>query len=201
MRVIKDFSKVIKVPREGVKAENERIEVPSKFERLDGVLISEMCLKRRIKELAKSISEEYGLIYAVVILKGAIVFFSDLARELSCEVEYDPLAVSSYKGAETTGGVNLSLDVSDRVKNKDVLIIEDIVDTGITLAWIRDHLLKRHAKSVRICALMDKPVRRVKKVDLDWVGFEIPDYFVVGFGLDYNQRFRNLPFVATLLSQ
>lgn len=201
MKVVTDFSKTIEVPKEGIKAKNERIIIPARFRKeIDRVLISPECLRLRIKKLAAEVCKYSKNIYAVILLRGSIVFFSDLMRVIPYDVRFDVMKVSSYVGTEP-GKIKIGLDVSSEVKG-DVLLVEDIVDTGISSAWIKEYLLKkRHVKSVKICTLLDKPARREKEVELDWIGFRIPNYFIVGFGIDYNQRFRNLPFIAVLRAQ
>lgn len=165
------------------------------------ILISEKQIKKKVKFLAGKIAKDYKKnIYCVSILKGAVVFLSDLSKALSqkgISTEFDFMKVSSYEGTKSTGKVKIDLDVKN-VKGKNVLIVEDIVDTGITLSYVKGYLLRKGAKSVKICALMDKPSRRIKKVKIDYLGFTIPHYFIVGYGTDYNERFRNLPFVGVL---
>ena len=165
------------------------------------VLLSEEEIDKRVRELAKEISEDYrGKDLLVVgILKGAVVFLSDLVKRLEFPVKIDFMAVSSYgKSSISTGEVWILKDLDYSVDRKDILIVEDIIDTGLTLNYLKDILSKRGAKSVKVCTLLDKVDRRTVGVDIDYVGFEIPDEFVVGYGLDYNEQYRNYPFVGAL---
>lgn len=165
------------------------------------VLLSEEEIDKRVRELAKEISEDYrGKDLLVVgILKGAVVFLSDLVKRLEFPVKIDFMAVSSYgKSSISTGEVRILKDLDYSVDRKDILIVEDIIDTGLTLNYLKDILSKRGAKSVKVCTLLDKVDRRTVGVDIDYVGFEIPDEFVVGYGLDYNEQYRNYPFVGAL---
>jgi hypoxanthine phosphoribosyltransferase len=198
MKVIRNFKRTIDVPEEGVKAEGERIEIPKMYEEeISKVLISEKCLKLRIKELAQEVCRERKEVFAVSILKGAIVFLSDLIRMMPCKVKFDLMKVSSYVGDKSSGKIRIDLDIASEIEGKDVLLVEDIVDTGLTLSYVKEYLLnEKKAKSVRICTLLDKPARREKEVRVDYVGFRIPNYFIAGFGIDYNQKFRNLPFIV-----
>ncbi len=190
---IKVFSSVVKVDNKGVKCVGEK--VPS------GTLISEGCIDKRVKALAARIAKDFkNEIYCIVVLKGSTLFFSDLSRELARlkkEVYYDFIKASSYKGSKSTGELNIEFDSVDTkyIQGKDVLVIEDIVDTGLTLSKLLLHLKEKKPRSVKLCALLDKPSRRKVKITVDYVGFEIPDLFVVGFGLDYDQRHRCLPYV------
>ncbi|MCR3955682.1 MAG: hypoxanthine phosphoribosyltransferase [Gudongella sp.] len=165
------------------------------------VLLTEEEISKRVSELAKEISEEYrGKDLLVVgILKGAVIFLSDLVKRLEFPVMLDFMAVSSYgKSSVSTGEVRILKDLDYSVEGKDILIVEDIIDTGLTLNYLKDILGKRGAKGVKICTLLDKPERRTIGVDIDFLGFEIPDEFVVGYGLDYNEQYRNYPFVGAL---
>jgi len=165
------------------------------------VLLTEEEIDERVEELAKEISEEYrGKDLLVVgILKGAVIFLSDLVKRLEFPVMLDFMAVSSYgKSSVSTGEVRILKDLDYSVEGKDILIVEDIIDTGLTLNYLKDILGKRGANSVKICTLLDKPERRTIGVDIDFMGFEIPDEFVVGYGLDYNEQYRNYPFVGAL---
>jgi hypoxanthine phosphoribosyltransferase len=165
------------------------------------ILIPEEKIRERVAQLGKDISRDYkGKIPILVnILKGGIIFLSDLVRELEILHEIDFMSVSSYNSqTESTGVVRILADLSINIEGKDVIIVEDIVDSGLTLDYIRQILLARHPKSLRICTLLDKRARREVAVPLDYVGFEIPDEFVIGYGLDYVQKYRNLPYVAVL---
>lgn len=165
------------------------------------VLLTEEEISERVKKLAEEISEEYRgkNLLVVGILKGAVIFLSDLVKRLEFPVMLDFMAVSSYgKSSVSTGEVRILKDLDYSVEGKDILIVEDIIDTGLTLNYLKDILAKRGADSVKICTLLDKPGRRTVGVDIDFLGFEIPDEFVVGYGLDYNEQYRNYPFVGAL---
>jgi hypoxanthine phosphoribosyltransferase len=155
-------------------------------------------IRLRVEELADSISTDYKgrEIHAVGILKGAFMFYSDLVRRIQVPVSVDFIVASSYIKTATSGEVAIHADVRDRIEGKDVLLIEDIVDTGLTLKYIREHLLSGNPSSLKICAFLDKKAHRKVDVPIDYTGFEIPDHFVVGYGLDYDNRYRNLPYVA-----
>lgn len=155
-------------------------------------------IQARVKELAERISNDYANknILAVGILKGAFMFFSDLVRAIQVPLTVDFIIASSYVKTDTSGEVKIYYDIREDVSDKDVLFIEDIIDSGITLNQIRERVLARSPKSLKICAFLDKRERRVVDVPLDYVGFEIPDEFVVGYGLDYDNKFRNLPYIA-----
>ncbi len=164
------------------------------------VLISPERLEERVKELAEMIKKDYGhKVFCSVVLTGAMVFFTNLMKELkkiNVEVIYDPIKVSSYSGTESTGKVNLELDMKQDIKNKRVLIVEDIIDTGLTLKYLKEYMLRKGAAEVKICSLLDKKARRKEPIEADYVGFEIPDKFIVGYGVDYNERFRDLNFIG-----
>jgi hypoxanthine phosphoribosyltransferase len=165
------------------------------------ILISKDQIEQRVAELGKQISQDYsGRIPILInVLKGGVIFLSDLVRELDVLHEIDFMSVTSYEDAtETSGVVRILADLSINIEGRDVIIVEDIVDTGLTLDYIRHILLARHPESLRICTLLDKKARRRIEVPLDYVGFEIPDAFVIGYGLDYEQKYRNLPYVAIL---
>lgn len=164
------------------------------------VLLTEKEIKKKVKELAKRVSLDYKEeeVIMVGVLKGAFVFLSDLMRKVKFPVKVDFMAVKSYRGTETTGKVKVLLDLREDVRGKNVLIVEDIVDTGITLNAVKRILERRKPKSLRICALLDKKERRVIDVKVDYIGFAIPNKFVVGYGLDIEGKYRNLPHVAVL---
>lgn len=165
------------------------------------ILVEEDEIKRRVAELGAQITEDYRDkdLVLVGILKGAVIFLSDLVRNIKIPVGMDFMAVSSYgKSSTSTGEVRIIKDLESSVENKDIIIVEDIIDTGYTLAYLTDNIRKRGAKSVRVCTLLDKPERRKVNVQVDYLGFEIPDEFVIGYGLDYAEMGRNLPFVAAL---
>ncbi len=163
------------------------------------VLIDEQKLQARVDEIAKQIGEEYKNkeIILICILKGSIFFTVDLARKINEDVRIEFIRVSSYgEGTESTGEIKMKLDLKDSIQGKDVIVIEDIIDTGRTLSYLMEYLKMKKPNSIKLCALLDKPERRVKKVKVDYTGFQIPDEFVVGYGLDCNEKYRNLPYIG-----
>lgn len=168
------------------------------------VLIDQESLARRIKELAQQLTDDYTAaqteeLVIVGILRGSVIFLSDLIRQVQLPLILDFMAVSSYtKGTKSSGAVRIIKDLSTSIEGKDVLIVEDIVDTGLTLKNLTEMLSARHPRSLRICTLLDKPCRRTCDVTVDYRGFEVEDKFVVGFGLDYDDMYRQLPFVGVL---
>ncbi len=165
------------------------------------VLVNEEDITKKIKELGQVITEDYKDKDLVVIgiLKGAVIFMSELIKNIELPLIIDFMAVSSYgKSTISTGEVRIIKDLDFSVEGKDLLIVEDIIDTGLTLNYLTDILKKRGASSVKICTLLDKPERRSVEVNVDYLGFEIPDEFVVGYGLDYAEQYRNLPYVGAL---
>lgn len=165
------------------------------------VLISKERIAARVKELAARINEDYKgqTLTLVCTLRGAAIFFADLFRELTIDVDADFIAVSSYgSGTATSGEVKMVKDLSSPVKGKNILIIEDIIDTGVTLVYLKRLLEAREPKSIKLCALLDKPSRRKVELKGDYVGFEIENEYVVGYGLDFDQKMRNLPEVCVL---
>lgn len=156
-------------------------------------------IQLKVKELAGRISQDYAgkEILAVGILKGACMFFSDIVRSVEVPLTVDFIIASSYLKAESSGEVKVYYDIRGDISDKHVLLIEDIVDTGITLNHIRERVLERCPKSLKICTFLDKKERREVEIPLDYIGFEIPDKFVVGYGLDYDDKFRNLPYIST----
>ena len=171
------------------------------MERISEVLIGEEALKQKIREMAKQIEKDYQGkdLVAVGILKGALLFLADLVKKVDLPLTYDFMDVSSYGAStESTGEVRILKDLSMKIEGKDVLIVEDIIDTGYTLAFLLETLKARKPASVRICCLLDKKSRRKVAVPVDYVGFDIPDAFAVGYGLDYDERYRNLPYIGVL---
>lgn len=165
------------------------------------ILISKEQLENRIIELGKQIKEDYQgkQLVCVGLLKGSVVFISDLIRAIDMDLSIDFMKVSSYgKGTDSTGVVKILKDVDEEVTGKDVLLVEDIVDTGLTIANVKEFMAKKRPNSVKVCTLLDKPSRRKIDVKAEYVGFEIPDEFVIGFGLDYAEKYRNLSFVGKL---
>lgn len=166
------------------------------------VMISEEDVDRRIAEMAAAISRDYegGSVHLICILKGSVFFTCELAKRITIPVTLDFMSVSSYgAGTKSSGVVRLVKDLDEPLEGKDVIVIEDIIDSGRTLSYLLENLGNRHPKSLRLCTLLDKPERRVKKqVKVDYTCFEIPDEFVVGFGLDYDQKYRNLPYIGVV---
>ena len=163
------------------------------------VLISREKVEERIKELAKEIEKDYAgkELVCVGLLKGSVMFMADLIKAVDLDLRIDFMKVSSYgSGTNSTGVVKILKDVDVDLAGKDVLIVEDIIDTGLTILNVKDFLSKKNPNSVRVCTLLDKPSRRVVEVKGEYVGFEIPDEFVVGYGLDLDEKYRNLPFVG-----
>jgi len=167
------------------------------------VLVSEEALTRRVAELGAEVSRDYQGrdLVLIGVLKGAVFFLSDLMRHLDVPAEVDFMAVSSYGSATTSSGVvKILKDLDAVIDGRDVLIVEDIVDSGLTLRYLLDNLHRRSPRSLEVCALLVKPEARIVEVPVRYVGFEIPNAFVIGYGLDYQERYRSLPFVATLVS-
>ena len=164
-------------------------------------LISEEAVDKRIKEMGAQISKDYAgkQVHLICVLKGGVFFMCELAKRITVPVSMDFMSVSSYgDGTKSSGVVKIAKDLDETLEGKDVLIVEDIIDSGRTLYYLMDILAKRKPKSMKLCTLLDKPERRVKDVKVDYVGFNIPDEFVVGYGLDYAQRYRNLPFIGVV---
>lgn len=166
------------------------------------VMLSEEEINARIAELGEQISRDYEgkEIFLICILKGASFFACELAKRITVPVNIDFMKVSSYGGDTVSSGqVSIKMDVSESIAGKEVLIVEDIIDSGNTLNLLPKILMERGPKSIRLCALLDKPDRREVDVKMDYVGFRIPDKFVVGYGLDYDQRYRNLPYIGEVV--
>jgi hypoxanthine phosphoribosyltransferase len=165
------------------------------------VLIRRAAIQKRVREVAHQITEDFPgeRIHLIGVLKGACIFLSDLVREINLETSIDFIAVSSYgKNKESSGQVRLVKDLDSSIEGLNVIVVEDILDTGITLTYLLRVLAQRKPKSLRIAALLDKPSRRIKEVKADYIGFKIPNDFVVGYGLDYAERYRNLKDVCIL---
>lgn len=165
------------------------------------VLVPEEEVDKRIEELGKQISQDYAgkQVHLICILKGGVFFMCELAKRITIPVSMDFMSVSSYgDGTTSSGVVRIAKDLDESLEGKDVLIVEDIIDSGRTLYYLMDVLQKRNPNSMKLCTLLDKPERRVKDVKVDYVGFNIPDEFVVGYGLDYAQRYRNLPYIGVV---
>lgn len=165
------------------------------------VLISEKEVEERIKQLADQITKDYAgrEVHLICVLKGSIFFTCELAKRIPLPVTFDFLSVSSYGNqTESSGRVKIVKDLDEPIDGKEVIVIEDIIDSGRTLSYLMDLLNARKPASLKLCTLLDKPDRRVTDVKVDYVGFEIPDKFVVGYGLDYAQKYRNLPYIGVI---
>ena len=166
---------------------------------ISNTLISQEEIENKVIELAKKIEKDYEKqeVLIVGVLKGAFVFVSDLVRNINLDLSLDFIAVSSYgMSTESSGVVKINKDIEMDLSGKNVIIVEDIIDTGLTLKYIKEYLSGKNAKSVRICTLLDKPSRRKCDVDVDYVGFEIEDLFIVGYGINCKEKYRNLPYIA-----
>lgn len=165
------------------------------------VLLSEEEVNARIQDIGEQISRDYRgkQISMICVLKGGAFFMCELAKRISVPVTLDFMSVSSY-GSDTksSGVVRIVKDLDESIRDKDVLVVEDIVDSGRTLSYLMAMLKERGPRSLKLCTLLDKPERRVVDVDVDYTGFQIPDEFVVGYGLDYDQRYRNLPYIGII---
>lgn len=168
---------------------------------IEKILVSQEELEAKVEELATQIAEDYADKDPVFlgILKGSFVFMADLMRKINIYCDIDFMAVSSYGNKSTTSGaVKINKDLSQNIEGRHVIIIEDILDSGVTLSYLKKYLLNRNPESIKICTLLDKPARRKTDIKADYFGFDIPDEFVVGYGLDYAERYRNLPFIGVL---
>ena len=164
------------------------------------VLISQQEIAERCKEIGAQISRDYEGCVPVIIglLKGSVPFMAELLKNITIDCEIEFMAVSSYSGVESMGDVKIVKDLDRSIVGRDVLIVEDIVDTGKTLEKVKELLHSKGASSIKVVSLLDKPSRRITDITAEYVGFTIPDEFVIGFGLDFNQKYRNLPFVGVL---
>lgn len=165
------------------------------------VLLEEEVIRKRVEELGRQITQDYQGkdLVLVGILKGAVVFFADLIRHVELPMSMDFMAISSYGNATKSAGVvRILKDLDKDIVGKHIIVVEDIVDSGLTLSFLKENLLSRGAASLRICALLDKPERRKVDIKADYQGFSIPDAFVVGYGLDYAEYYRNLPYIGVL---
>jgi hypoxanthine phosphoribosyltransferase len=168
------------------------------------VLVPEAELQAKVRELGEQISNDYAGTDLVLIsvLRGGFIFLADLCRAITLPVTIDLMAVSSYgPGARPSGVVKIMKDLDESIAGREVLVIEDIIDTGLTLSYLLRNLEPRAPASLKVCVLLDKPARRIVDLPIAYRGFEIPDKFVVGYGLDYRQTYRNLPFIATLTKE
>ena len=165
------------------------------------VLVPEEDVAKRIKELGEQISKDYAgkQVHLICVLKGGVFFMCELAKRITVPVSMDFMSVSSYgDGTKSSGVVKIAKDLDETLEGKNVLIVEDIIDSGRTLSYLIDILKGRNPNSIHLCTLLDKPERRVKDVKVDYCCFNIPDEFVVGYGLDYAQKYRNLPFIGVV---
>lgn len=162
------------------------------------ILISEQEIQNKVSEIAETIMKEYKgkEITLICILKGSAFFTVDLARKIKGDVKIEFIRVSSYEGENTSGQVELKLDLKESIEGKDVIIVEDIIDTGRTLSYLIHYLKGRKPNSLKLCTLLDKKERRTVEIAVDYVGFEIPNKFIVGYGLDCDEKYRNLPYIA-----
>ena len=181
--------------------ERERIYMMNMRDDIDHILISEADLQKRVAQLGGQISQDYAgkAPLLVSVLRGSFIFMADLTRHIQPFCQVDFMAVSSYgSGTVSSGQVNIVKDLTDSIEGKDVIVVEDILDSGNTLSYLFQLLKARNPASLRLVTLLDKPSRRTKPIQADYVGFTVPDEFVVGYGLDYNELYRNLPYIGVL---
>ena len=161
-------------------------------------LINKEKLEKRIEEIAKQIEKDYEgkEIVLIGILKGSVIFMAELAKRIKKSVELDFMDVSSYQGTQSTGNIKINKDIRGSIEGKEVIIVEDIIDTGRTLAEVIEYLKQKNPNSIKITTMLSKPARRVRELNVDYIGFAIEDKFVVGYGLDYDEKYRNLPYIG-----
>lgn len=162
------------------------------------MLINEAKLQKRIEEIAKQIMKDYegeDLVF-ICVLKGGVFFTIDLSKKIKNNIRFEFIEVSSYEGTESTGKIKLNKDISSSIEGQNVIIVEDIIDTGRTLSYLVEHLKEKNPKSIEICTLLSKPSRRIIDLDVKYIGFQIDDLFVIGYGLDDEQNRRNLPYIG-----
>lgn len=166
------------------------------------VMFEETEIQKRIAEIAEQIDKEYKgrTVVVVSVLKGAVFFTVDLVKKMKTPIELEMIQVSSYQGTETTGQINIKKDLDNSIEDRDVLIIEDIIDTGYTLKALKEYLLSKNPRSLKVAVLADKKERREVEVEVDYTGFIIPNKFVIGYGFDYNETGRNIPYIAYIES-
>ena len=167
---------------------------------IERILISEEEIQKKVAEMGKKISQDFrdkDPLF-VGVLKGCFIFMADLMRYVDIRCSMDFMAVSSYSGTSSTGAVKINKDLSEDIEGRHIIIVEDILDSGVTLSYLKQYLMVRKPASISIATLMDKPARRKADIYADYSCFEIPDAFVVGYGLDYNERYRNLPYIGVL---
>jgi hypoxanthine phosphoribosyltransferase len=175
--------------------------VPAIHRDVEEVLLTEEQIRERVVQLGAQLAADYADRSPVLVsvLKGSIIFMADLIRATPIPLSLDLMEVSSYgSGTETSGQVRILKDLSSSIQDRDVIVVEDIIDTGLTLNYLLRYLGERHPASISICCLLDKPARRLAEIEIAYRGFSIPDRFVVGYGLDYDERYRNLPYVGVL---
>jgi len=167
---------------------------------VEEILLDSQTVATRVAELGAQLSADYAGRDPVLVsvLKGALVFLADLMRAMDLPSSVDLMEVSSYAGTETSGQVRILKDLSKPIEGRDVIVVEDIIDTGLTLNYLLGYLADRQPASIKICCLLDKPARRLADIPIDYIGFTIPDRFVIGYGLDYEERYRNLPYIGVL---
>ena len=167
---------------------------------VEEILIDADAIGGRVAELGAQLSADYAGRDPVLVsvLKGSLVFLADLMRAMDLPASIDLMEVSSYAGTETSGSVRILKDLSKPIEGRDVIVVEDIIDTGLTLNYLLRYLAERKPASIKICCLLDKPARRLAEIPIDYRGFTIPDRFVIGYGLDYEERYRNLPYIGVL---
>lgn len=162
------------------------------------ILINKAKLEKRIEEMGKQIQKDYEgkeLVF-VGILKGSVMFMTELAKNIKMNVAIDFMDVSSYEGTESTGNVKINKDIRDTIEGKDIIIVEDIIDTGRTLTYVKEYLKQKNPNSIKIATMLSKPSKRIMEMEVEYIGFAIEDKFVVGYGLDYNEKYRNLPYIG-----
>jgi hypoxanthine phosphoribosyltransferase len=167
---------------------------------VERILFTPEQIQQRVRELAGEIARDYcdRDPHLITIVKGSIPFMADLIRAIDCPLSLDVIGVASYAGHQSSGEVRLTKDLDDPIEGRNVLVVEDIIDTGLTLAYVLRVLWQRTPASVKVVTFLDKPSKRATPIEVDYVGFTIPDAFVVGYGLDWNQRYRNLPYIGEL---
>jgi hypoxanthine phosphoribosyltransferase len=164
------------------------------------VLISNNKIKNKVKKIAQQINKDFKnkKLVVVSVLTGSVVFCSDIIRNLDVDFELDFIRVASYRGKKSSGKIKFLCDVVEDIKDKDVLLVEDICDSGRTLSYVKDLFIKRKANSVKICTLINKKVEKFKNIKIDYFGFEIDNEFIIGYGLDYNGKYRGLPYIGVI---
>lgn len=171
------------------------------YQFIDRVIITEADIKARVKILGETITRDYQdseKLLLLGLLRGSVVFITDLMREIRRDITMDFMSISSYNKSETSGFVRIDSDHKTNIRGWDVILIDDIVDTGYTIRTVHKLLLDREPRSLKVCALLDKPDRHKVDIEIDYLGFSIPDYFVIGYGLDYDEKGRNLPYIASV---